>query len=279
MARITYVKAAKQRYEQVPVLNPDGTPKIVPVMRGNAQKVTKNGKPVTMRVTVDDKSRPKPLLRCESCGKDIEIGTPYKHVTPKSGPYGGYQRNRHADCPTWRPSELSSSKMAAIMAAQESFEDQIASAEDWDTIKQLLDEVAEAAREVASEYGESADNMEDGFGHETSASAELREKSDALEGWADELEQAIDSEDTEPTVDHNVYTVHDMGGNQVIETEFETDEDAERALLEYADENNVDTDTLTVEENAADEPNEEETENWLEQLREVASNAVNEVPV
>lgn len=281
MPKITHVRAAQQRYEQIVVTNPDGTPKQVPVMSSHTgqQKVSKKG-PVFLTVKFDDKTKPKPPLRCDYCGKDIEIGTPYKHVTPRSGPRGGQQRNRHELCPTWRPSQLSSSKMAAIMAAQEALDDTIGQAETFDDIQQLVADVAQAARDVSMEYAESADNIEAGFGHEIEKSSELREKSEALESWADELESALSGEDEEPTVDHKMWTICDSDGIQLRDTdEFDDEDSAETALAEYATENDVDPDLLHVEENDADEPNQEETDEWLDHLREVAADAVNEVPV
>ena len=50
--------------------------------------------------------------------------------------------------------------------------------------------MAEIVREVASEYGESADNMEQAFTGGSSQIDEIREKQEALDGWADEIEQA-----------------------------------------------------------------------------------------
>lgn len=146
---------------------------------------------------------------CESCGKPIEAGMSYKWVQPRAFRGArGTKRVRHEDCPSWRPSELSSSKMAAVMAAQESFDDEdFASAED---IVSGVESVAETVREVAEEYRESAQNIEDGFQHETYQSQELNEKADELEGWADELE-GFEADDVEcqecsyPEDEHHEY--------------------------------------------------------------------------
>ena len=51
---------------------------------------------------------------------------------------------------------------------------------------------AEGVREAGEGYGESADNIEEGFGHETYQSEEIREKSQACESLADELDSAAD---------------------------------------------------------------------------------------
>ena len=119
MPTITHVKKAQQRYAMVPVCNPDGTPKQTPVMRGDGtQKTTKRGALVFMTVTVADKTKPQPLDTCDFCHQPIEVGTPYKHITPKSGPYGGHKRTRHESCPTWQVWEYSSSLSARIAQIQ-----------------------------------------------------------------------------------------------------------------------------------------------------------------
>lgn len=186
MARVTHVKSARQRYEMVPVIDPDtGLPRRTLVTRRDGSpKLTKTGQAIYVEPTVADRSKPLPMPTCENCGAEIAVGAPYKWVAPRSGPYGGRKRYRCGPCPTWRPSELSSSKMAPIMAAQEELDLD----GDADDLAAARDALVETIREVAAEYEESADNMEDGFGHETYTSTELREKSEALNDWADELE-------------------------------------------------------------------------------------------
>lgn len=277
MARITHVKSAQQRYEQVPMLGPDGKQLRSPVMSKltGEQKTTKHGRSVFMELTKADKTKPLPPLECEYCDKPIEVGTPYNHVTP----FNGAKRTRHATCPTWRASELSSSKMATVMAAQESFGEQIGSLETYEDIESALNDVAEAAREVGQEYTESADNMEDGFGHETEMSMELRDRGDQLESWADEVEQAIGSEDTEPTIDHTMWVIVDPSGKAPTE-QYETEEDARSALDEYLlTMDDGDNRVLTLEEVDALEANEEETQEWLDNLQSVASDVVDNCPV
>jgi hypothetical protein len=281
MARITYVKKAQPRYHTTPVIDPEtGKQKVVPVLRsGGTQKVTKSGKPVVMKVTVEDKSRPKPLLVCESCGKPIEIGTPYKHVTPRSGPFGGQQRNRHADCPNWKPSELSSSKMATVMAAQESFAEQIGS---WggegstkDDVQGMLDEVAEAAREVANEYRESAEAIKEHFPDGNSNTEEWETKADDLDSWADDLDSALDGVEDEPTIDHEAfYVINVDGSGDAIEESFESREDAEVAMQNLIDQGAADEDAVEVEERDAEVPSEEEWDTWCNEVREAAENTV-----
>lgn len=207
MARITHVKSARQRFATVPVIDPaTGEQKQTPVMVNRKvrqengeyisvpqQKVTKKGRPVFMKVTESDKSQPLPNLSCEKCKQEIKVGDPYKHVTPKSGPYGGRTRRRCASCPTWEPWDLSNALWARIQQvisqAQEAVEDGKAG-HDSDAVRSAMEEAAQGIRDLAEEKSESAQNMEDGFGHETEQSSELREQGEQLEQWADEIESA-----------------------------------------------------------------------------------------
>jgi len=189
MARTTHVKKAQQRYETVPVIDEaTGQPKRTPVMRNGKQRETKRGALVFMTVTVQDKTKPLPNYTCDSCGKEIEVGTPYKHITPKSGPYGGRKRTRHESCPTWQVWEYSNSWSARIAQATHDFD--ISSAETVEEVQSALEDVAAAIKELAEESRETASNIEEGFGHPTSQSEEAEQRADDLDGWADEIETA-----------------------------------------------------------------------------------------
>jgi len=195
MARITRVAKAQPRFKMVPVIDEaTGEQKVTPVMvKGRdgelRQKTTKTGKPVVMKVTVTDKTQPLPARKCGKCGKDIEIGQPYKHVTPKSGPYGGTTRYRCATCPDWQVWELSNSLSArCAQIVYDAEEQEITSESEVDDVQEILNDAAASFRELAEEKRESAQNIEDGFQHATSASDELNEQADELESFADELE-------------------------------------------------------------------------------------------
>jgi hypothetical protein len=95
----------------------------------------------------------------------------------------------------FRSSDMTKGKMSGVYAAQETAQDAIA---EWDgdveDLKQILTDAAEAIREVAQEYSDSADNMEQVFTGGSPTIDECREKQESLESWADELE-AIDFEE------------------------------------------------------------------------------------
>lgn len=290
MARVTHVKSAQQRYKTVPVLNDDGTPKIVPVLRRDGTpKRTKTGREVTMRVTIEDKSQPLPNRTCDKCGTEIKPGMPYKWVKTKTT-YGGTKRVRCATCPTWTQSELSTSKMAGVYAAQEEFSDFIGS---WnpddgiDAVRDALNNCAEQVRSVGEEYRESASNIEEGFGHPTYMSEELEQKADELESWADEIEQAVDSVDDEPEADDDCE--HCEGTGQVdCETCGGTGNvEGETTHGNETDEAECDDCTGTGQTDCqecsgsgkSETPGEETTEAWADEVRSAATDVVDNCPV
>ena len=190
MARTTHVAKAQQRYETKPVLDEDGQPKRTPVMRDGEQKKTKRGSLVFMTVTERDLSKPLDPYTCDACGKPIEIGTPYKHITPKSGPYGGSKRTRHESCPSWQVWEYSNSLSAQTARIAYDFSNAIDSAEEPDDVQSALDDAASSVEEIAEEKRTGASNIEDGFGHPTSQSEELEQMADDLDQWAEEIKSA-----------------------------------------------------------------------------------------
>jgi hypothetical protein len=191
MARITYVKAAQQRYETVPVIDPaTGEQKQTPVMRNGKQRTTKAGRPIFLSVTASDKSKPLPNRNCDKCRNEIKVGDPYKHISPRSGPYGGRTLYRCDECPTWHIWEYSSSLSAQLAETAWNFNAALDSVESEDDVQTALNETADEIRLIAAVKEEGADNIESGFGHETQQSEELREIADQLNAWADEIENA-----------------------------------------------------------------------------------------
>lgn len=273
MARVTFVKKAQQRYETVPVLDADGNQVQVPVLRKDGtpkmtrSKPNRPGRPILMKLTRSDKSNPKPLLCCDFCKKDIEIGTPYKHITPKSGPYGGRQRNRHHACPNWNVWEYSSSLSARIAQIIDGFD--ISGCDSPDEVTEMLSGVADEVRNLGEEKREGASNIEEGFGHPTSASEELESIADQLDGWADEIEGVDVPELPEP---EEVDCESCDGVGEVACTEGDREDNgllAERKPCEDCE----GTGQVTP-----DEPTEEQMEQWQADV-ENACSIVEECPV
>lgn len=188
------------------------------------------------RVTTVKKSQ-KPTT-CEKCGKALPAGSSYKWCAPRAGKFArGRKRIRCSDCPRWRASETTSSgHLATLYGAQEAFGDALNAwdGEDAEALRSALTDLASGVREAGESYGESAQNIEDGFQHETSMSQELREKSESLVSWADEIESAAeDIEDFDEDAaleeaEEEVYTGE-------APPEDETDEQKVARLAEFQD--------------------------------------------
>jgi len=176
------------------------------------------------RVTVVKSAR-KDQGNCESCGYAILVGASYQWVQVDRF---SRRRARHLACPTWRESELTSNeKRSTLLAAQEDARDAVGDAESIEDLKSILDTFADAVREVGQMYSDSADAMEEGFGHSTEKSEEQREKGDELENAASDVETAKDDmPDDEPAV----WMIRDLDGNDVAS--FDSEEAANERLAE-----------------------------------------------
>lgn len=142
-----------------------------------------------MRLTIIKSAKAVPVPRkCRRCGHEIQPGESYKHAKPR---YGGARYWCHKCTP--RPSDLASNdREATVLAAMEGVEDQI-DATDKSNLADLvttLQSAAEEIRGVGEEYQESAQNIEEGFGHSTSQSEEIADKASQIEDLASELENA-----------------------------------------------------------------------------------------
>ena len=188
MAKITHVKEARQRYTMIPVLDGDGTQVVTETSRKTRAKPGRDSRAIRRRQTRPDLTRPLPPRTCDHCRKPIEIGTPYKWMAPRSGPFGSRKMYRHEGCPTWKRWEYSNSLDARLAQISYEFGSAIADATSKSEVEDALATAADAARELAEEKHESAQNTEDGFGHPTSQSEELSDLADRLDYWADEIE-------------------------------------------------------------------------------------------
>jgi hypothetical protein len=132
---------------------------------------------------------------CDYCRLPIMPSDPYKHVSPRPGPFTrGRTRRRHASCPTWTPGELSFSRMAPILDAQREWD--ISACETVEDVQEKARAFADVVNEVAVGYEESAENMESGFGHATGISDDLKQKANDLQAWGDSiLSEAIPEPD------------------------------------------------------------------------------------
>jgi hypothetical protein len=281
------VKAAQQRYETKPVLDDQGQPVRIPLTNKDGSpkmtraKGSRAARPVFITKTVADKTRPKPLLRCDfpACehpDRAIQIGQSYKWIKPKSGPYGGRQMNRHAEHPSWQVWDYSSSLSARTQQiSHNAWADFPESATEVDEMTDWAASVAEEIRGLAEEKRESASNIEDGFGHETYQSDELNSTADELDGWADEVEAIDFPEVPEPESDD----CDECGGSGQVENPDWDADDAEEEGDDYAEPEEIACAECDGSgEVNPDEPSEEQISDWVEECRDAAS-IVDECPV
>ena len=143
------------------------------------------------RVTVVKKARVSKYERkCDfpGCGHVIAPGDGFKHISPRvPGSLGSVTRYRCLTHPDWHLWEYSSSLSARIAEIQYDGNNEILQS-DENTIEDLPTILGEKIRELADEKRESAQNIEDGFGHSTSLSDELNGQAYELESWADSVE-------------------------------------------------------------------------------------------
>lgn len=253
------------------------------------------------RVTVVKKSQ-KAQGRCEKCGKELPAGSAYKWCAPRAGSFArGRRRVRCLDCPSWRPSETtSSSARAAVYGAQEAAEDRLSAwdREDAEELRSILQDTAEGVREGASCYRESQENMESGFNGATSVSDELGEKADTLDSAADELESAADDiEDWEGEDDarsealaaETVWIVKVAGGDNALGEYFLNEDEAQEAMeasprtnLELLEIDAYDVDDVDLPQplkDTVDEAVEAARDSWADEQSDKVSDALSNVEI
>lgn len=117
---------------------------------------------------------------CGRCGAEIKKGDPYKHASPG---FRGPKLVRCDNC-TFRQSELTTSLLAGIYAAQEQAHDDLDGlSDDWTTtedVDTILQTCASEAEDVQGQYEEAAEAM-------GAAGEEHQEKADLIESWASDL--------------------------------------------------------------------------------------------
>ena len=106
--------------------------------------------------------------KCTVCGEEIKAGEQY--YTWKFNRGGRYFQHAHHGHP--KRSQLSNSKMGEVWDAVDDFD--VTGAESIDDIKTALEDAACAADNVASEYNDSADNIEQAFPSGNSTSEACR---------------------------------------------------------------------------------------------------------
>jgi hypothetical protein len=171
--------------------------------------------------------------RCIKCGTEILPGQPYKWFANRIGRYS-QRKNFCANCRIRPSDQTTSPHLQTIYAAQEAAEDALAQVPEatLTDLAEIVREYANGVREASESYTESADNMEDGFGHETQQSEEIREKAEACESAADEIESMADEIEgmDDPDADESEFA--DEYEGEVDEKGEPTDADEWQEFLE-----------------------------------------------
>lgn len=222
-----------------------------------------------MRVHTVQKARAAKKPRsCRRCGHKIEAGETYRWAEPRYGPLLIWCHEHYP-----RRSELSSSKLGQVWDAQDEFD--VSEVTDIDEIKTAVEAVGEIARDVASEYEDSISNMPEGL-QEGQVAEEMREKIDALEAYADELE----SWDPDEVEEFDEETVTEEVSSEVIleivdEMEEQPDEDVtEEWILEHGDADDYRSRIVTRLQERRDAWDQENGDAAIEAVREQAVEVV-----
>jgi hypothetical protein len=135
---------------------------------------------------------------CEKCRDVLPVGSQYRHYT-----VGFRSKYKHVRCMKDtcfpRSSELESSRLSDVYAAQENAEDQLnalALSSTPDDISAILEELASAIREVAEEYEAAAENEYGVVFNQDSA-----DRAEILQSAADEIENYDPESDFEECED------------------------------------------------------------------------------
>jgi len=139
------------------------------------------------RVNVVPKSRKS--VTCSKCGTVVPVGSSYRWIKPRYS--SKLIRCMAEDC-CFRPTDLSSAKVAAIYEAIEDAEATISLATCLDDIQMALGDVVSIAQDTASEYQGASDNWAGGNGNE-----EFQDKAETCENFANELESWEPSGETD----------------------------------------------------------------------------------
>ena len=128
----------------------------------------------------------------------ITKGSTYWHWTPYRS-----RKRRSATMP--RPSQYESNETkAAVYGAIEDLADFLNAAND-ETTAQEVEDLIESCKDTADgtrdEMQEKADNIEDGFGHETEQSQQLRDWGEQIEQWGDDLDGLTPVENVQETLE------------------------------------------------------------------------------
>jgi len=128
---------------------------------------------------------------CLKCHKPIKAGDSYAWLKGRHGP----RKVVCAACHFSDSDRTGSDKLARVYDARDAALEAVAKwavEDDVEDLKAILTDCADALREVAQEYQDSADNIHQNFS-ESSTADDCEEKANEIEGYADEVAEAADN--------------------------------------------------------------------------------------
>jgi hypothetical protein len=132
---------------------------------------------------------------CSKCGTALPAGSAYRYFKPGFRSRIKVRRCMKSEC-TPKRSELETSKLAEVYAAQEVAYDSIAAAESFQDLSDAITDLESAAQEVLDDYESQVD--EHPFMEET-----VRDRIDALQSFVDDLSGFSPDEEDEPEEDED----------------------------------------------------------------------------
>lgn len=205
-------------------------------------------------------------LTCGKCRTKIEPGMPYQWWANRlPGSRSGSKSVRCMNC-TPTAAEMTPGRRGELMRIQDDAERQISEWEgdNYDDLEAIANSIAEEIRGLGEELRESAQNIEDGFGHATYQSEELEQRADDIDSQADEIEQC--SFDDPPEAEDQDTMMNCPVCDGAGEVGYESEE---------CEECGGDGEVLDAEANA--QLHEEAMEEWREAQRDTLRDRINDV--
>jgi len=215
---------------------------------------------------------------CLKCHKPIKAGDTYAWLKGRHGP----RKVVCAACHFSDSDRTGSDKLARVYDARDAAQEAVskwATEDDLEDLKTVLTECAEALREVAQEYQDSADNIHQNFS-ESSTADDCEEKANEIEGYADEVAEAADNmeEFDEDNVREEAVEDFDM---EEARQQIEQERRAPTALPMSQEQEDAfiasriaDLKRVHIEDTVRDKRND-----WGEEMRDAAEAAIGNCPV
>lgn len=171
----------------------------------------------------------KKARRCTRCGTEIKPGDSYRWFATRIG-RSSQRKNFCSGCQIRPSDQTSSHHLQTLYSATEGAEDALCGDDlSLSDIADILRSCGEAVKEVGEGYQESADAIEEGFGHSTYQSEEIAEKAQELETFGDDLDSAADDIESLDDPDEEAASI-------LADFEGETDDDGKPVDEDEGDE-------------------------------------------